>query len=543
MKKDCPLGGRIGLTLIPAIHHVAVALALVVLLVGQSFLCLSAAAPVQVSLSRDPYLQSGTSTNIIIRWRTDRPAASRVRFGLASQSLGWQVTSPTPVTDHIVTLTNLAPDTRYYYAVGTEAADLAGGPQHYFFTAPTSAKPTRIWVLGDAGTAFNQPIDIYYGAGLIKEGQREVRDAYYAHAGSRHADVWLLLGDNAYNDGRDGDYQTNFFEIYPEVTRQSVIWPAIGNHEVDVFGTGDDSAYLEIFSLPTRGEAGGVPSGNERYYSFDYGNIHFVCLDSEVSSREPGSPQLTWLQADLAANTKDWLIVFWHSPPYSKGSHDSDSRPNLRTMRENVVPMLEAHGVDLVLCGHSHVYERSYLIDGHYGYSFNWQPTMAKDSGSGRTNETGAYLKSGPGSSAHEGTVYVVTGSAGWAWAGVGVKHPAMFTGMSKLGSLVIDVNGQRLDAKFLRETGEIDDYFTIIKGTPAEPVRLATFTITGGTVSARWKSTAGRTYRVERTLDLKNPGWLAESGPVVASGATTSWSGPATPGANESYYRVVQLD
>ena len=492
-------------------------------------------------ITRGPYLQTGTSSNIIVRWRTDEPTASQVLFGLAPQTLPWQVSDSNPVVNHALTLTNLTPNTRYFYAVGADATDLAGGPDHYFWTAPVLARPTRIWVLGDAGTSFNQPD--YTGLGLIKEGQRAVRDAYYAHAGSRYTDVWLLLGDNAYNDGRDGDYQTNFFEIYPAVTRQSVIWPAIGNHEVDVLGTGDASAYLDIFSLPTGGEAGGVASGNERYYSFDYGNIHFVCLDSEVSSREPGSPQLAWLEADLAANTKDWLIVFWHSPPYSKGSHDSDFRSALIKMRQNVAPIVEAYGADLVLCGHSHVYERSFLIDGHYGSSWSWSPTMAKDSGSGRTNDTGAYVKTSAGPSPRQGTVYVVAGSSGWAWDHYGLNHPAMFTGMAVLGSLVIDVDDRRLDARFLRETGAIDDYFTIVKGVPAEPVRFATFNVTGDVVSARWKSTPGRSYRIERTLDLKHPAWRPESGVIVASGATSSWSGPAAVGASESYYRVVESD
>lgn len=499
----------------------------------------NAAAP-QPTLTRGPYLQLGTSTNIIVRWRTDFPTIGRVQFGLQPQALSWQLTDAAPATDHALTLTNLSPSTRYFYAVGTDAIVLAGSTNHYFFTAPLEAKPTRLWVLGDAGASFNQPD--YNGLGLLVEGQRAVRDAYYANAAGRYADVWLLLGDNAYNDGNDGDYTTNFFNIYPEVTRQSVIWSAIGNHEINP-ATGDVPAYFDIFSLPTRGEAGGIPSGNELYYSFDYGNIHFVCLDSEISSTESGSPQVTWLVADLAANTKDWLIVFWHSPPYSKGSHDSDSRPNLMKMRNNVVPIIESYGVDLVLCGHSHVYERSFLINGHYGHSSTWTPTMAKDSGSGRTNDTGAYLKAATGPEARQGAVYAVVGSSGWAWNGVGLNHPAMFIGMSQLGSMVIDINGQRLDAKFIRETGAIDDYFTIIKGAPPEPVRIATFTIEGATVHASWKSTASKHYRVERKNALNHAEWIPVSQIITASGATCRWSGPAMPGADTSFYRVAQLE
>jgi hypothetical protein len=114
---------------------------------------------------------------------------------------------------------------------------------------------------------------------------------------------------------------------------------------------------------------------------------------------------------------------------------------------------------------------------------------------------------------------------------------------MAELGSLVIDVNGQRLDAKFLRETGAIDDHFTILKGAPPEPVRLATFNVAGGVVSARWKSQAGRSYRIERTLDLNQPDWRPVSEVIVASGATSRWSGPAAAGASAAYYRVAEMD
>src|SRR2546426_11227266 len=82
-------------------------------------------------------------------------------------------------------------------------------------------------------------------------------------------------------------------------------------------------AFFSIFHQPTAGEAGGEPSGTEHYYSFNYANAHFVCLDSEESGPLPGSPMLVWLEEDLAANTQDWLIVYWHSPPYTQRSHHS----------------------------------------------------------------------------------------------------------------------------------------------------------------------------------------------------------------------------
>ena len=64
-----------------------------------------------------------------------------------------------------------------------------------------------------------------------------------------------------------------------------------------------------MFTLPQNGEAGGVPSGTENYYSFDYANIHFVCLDSSSSDRDVGSPMLTWLESDLSSTTQEWIIA------------------------------------------------------------------------------------------------------------------------------------------------------------------------------------------------------------------------------------------
>ena len=99
-----------------------------------------------------------------------------------------------------------------------------------------------------------------------------------------------------------------------------------------------------------------------------------------------------------------------------------------------MVPILESYGVDLVLCGHSHCYERSFLLDGHYGFSHTLVPSMLRDAGSGREEDTGAYRKSDPSLSAHQGTVYVVNGSSGWATFG-SMDHPAMFKSLLRTGS------------------------------------------------------------------------------------------------------------
>ena len=73
-----------------------------------------------------------------------------------------------------------------------------------------------------------------------------------------------------------------------------------------------------------------------------------------------GGPMYTWCENDIQNTNAEWIIAFWHHPPYSKGSHDSDAESSLSSMRENIIPMLEDNGVDLILSGHSHSYERSY---------------------------------------------------------------------------------------------------------------------------------------------------------------------------------------
>jgi hypothetical protein len=478
-----------------------------------------------VVLVRGPYLQNATTQSVVLRWRTSVPAQSRSFFGTAANDLTFSAFDPVLRTNHLLTLTNLAPDTRYYYSVWTGFSNLAVGNGFTFLTPPVAAKPTRIWVQGDSGTA--------------TPAARAVVDAFLGFNGGP-PDVWLMLGDNAYTYGTDAEYQTAVFNFMPDVLRQTLLWTTIGNHETYSVGAPGPFPYLDIFSPPTAGEAGGVPSGTKYYYSFDYGNIHFVSLDSEESDRSPSGSMAQWLQADLAANTKDWLIAFWHSPPYTRGSHNSDniadSGGRMTQMRENILPILESYGVDLVLGGHSHCYERSFLLDGHYGYSHTLQPLMLKDAGSGQTGDTGAYRKTGAGPTPREGTVYVVAGSSGHATFGT-LDHPVMRVSLLEMGSLVIDVNNQRLDALFLRETGEVKDQFTILKGVQPEALRVATFHRVGGQVHGAWKSVAGRTYQVEASLAVTGMPWVSVADPVLATGATSRWTNDVVEAS--AFYRV----
>ena len=417
-------------------------------------------------LLRGPYLQSATSTSIVVRWRTDVATNSRVWLGDAPGSLMQIVDSSALTTEHVVKLTGLQPQKRYYYAIGSSQDVLQGDSNNFFETAPPPGKrgKYRIGVFGDCG---NNSVN-----------QMNVRDRVADFLGTEYMNAWLLLGDNAYQTGTDAEYQSGFFNIYKNrYLKQSPIYPCPGNHDYANSSQRQvDHAvpYYNIFTVPIAGEAGGVASGTKAFYSFDYGNIHFLSLDSY--GKESGGtrlydtlgPQVQWIKADLAANVnREWVVAFWHHPPYTKGSHNSDTEAELVKIRENFIRILERNGVDLVLCGHSHDYERSKLMNGHYGVENTFNAAVHNVSqSSGRydgSQDSCPYVKKSPDST---GTVYVVTGSAGQLGVTqAGYPHDALpMADAQHGGALLLEVEGKRLDARWIASDGVIRDQFTIVK-------------------------------------------------------------------------------
>ncbi|MEZ4781447.1 MAG: metallophosphoesterase [Flavobacteriaceae bacterium] len=415
------------------------------------------------NLERGPYLQKGTTTSVVVRWRTDVPTESVVNYGTSLGSLNQNESDLLPKTEHEIEITGLNADTKYYYNIANSAGVIISeSTDLYFETHPTvgSSQPYKFWILGDAGTA--------------NSNQRAVRDAYYNYIGSNHTDGILFLGDNAYNSGTDSEYQNAMFEnMYEDKLKNSISWSTLGNHDgYSADSNSQTGPYYDIFTFPTLGESGGMASGTEAYYSFDYGNIHFIVLDSYETDRSVGGTMYNWAQSDIQNTTQEWIVAFWHHPPYTKGSHDSDTESELIDMRENFLPMLEGNGVDLVLNGHSHSYERSYLLNGHYGSSNTFNSgnhtVGATGAGDGKADGNGAYVKETSGPEAGDGAVYITTGSAGKI-SGGSLNHNAMYASLNELGSCILEVDGNTLHVKFIRETGAIDDYFTIEKGCSSD--------------------------------------------------------------------------
>jgi uncharacterized protein (TIGR03382 family) len=420
------------------------------------------------TLTRGPYVQRGTASEMTVVWRTLLPTTGEVRYGLSPNALEQTANTAGESGQQEVRITGLSPNTVYHYAVFADGTEIAPADGTQFFkTAPQVGKRQRfrMWVAGDSGTA--------------NLAQATVRDAMLEWTGADRPEIFLHMGDMAYSDGTELEFGTNFFFPYRDILKNTVCWPTMGNHE----GRSSDSAtesgpYYDAYVLPRDAEAGGLASGTEAYYSFDYANAHFVILDSHQTPRGVDDAMLTWMVDDLAATDQDWIIAYWHHPAYSKGTHNSDSEGALIDMRENAVPLLEAAGVDLVLAGHSHIYERSYLIDGAYD-----TPTVAEgfivDDGDGKVAGAGPYRK-GPGNPAHEGAVYVVSGHAAKDTSYSAI-HPVMYFVEDKSGSNIIDIAGNTLTLYNVRWDGEITDQFTLIKGggidvlAPSEGHVLAT--------------------------------------------------------------------
>jgi hypothetical protein len=411
-------------------------------------------------LTRGPYVQNASHSAMSVRWRTDIASPTRVRYGTSRAAMTSVAENPAALTEHEIRLTGLDPDTRYYYSIGDFKTTLAGDDDTtHFHTNPTPGDQTltRVWAIGDAG--------------WNSVAQRNVRAAFENWVAGRDTtrdpDLWLMLGDNAYNSGTDGEFQNAVFNMYRGALRRSCVWTTRGNHDLLYGGTQDD--YYEFFTMPTVAEAGGLPSGTEAYYSFDFGDIHFICLDSEGTNLLSNSPMWTWLRADVAATNRTWVVAFWHHPPYTHGSHNSDnegdSGARMGNMRRNALPILDSTGVDLVLTGHSHSYERSFLLNGHYGTSGTLAPSMIVDGGNGRIDGDGAYTKPTAGTGPFEGAVYVVAGSSGITSGGT-LDHPVMVRSANQLGSLVLEVRGRKLDAYFVDSVGVARDSFRIVKGS-----------------------------------------------------------------------------
>ncbi len=308
--------------------------------------------PDGTGLRRAPYLQSVSKARARVVWTTITGGKGVVQIG-PSKDGPWQDveaaaeffsadrTADANYTQYDARLGELKPNAGYCYRVLEDGKVIASGLKLNTAWRSTD-RPVRILTFGDSGNGSDE--------------QKGLRDEFM----KREFDVFLHLGDMAYGSGEFTEFEAHVFDIYRDLLHRVPSYPTMGNHE---YKTGKGTPYLDVYSL---WEMAYKEKKQERYYSFDYGNIHFVTIDSNEGSLlasvvdlndSDDCNMLDWLEDDLAASKADWKIAFFHHPPYS-----SSTRGATGMVTANVVPILEAGGVDLVLVGHDHHYERTARI-------------------------------------------------------------------------------------------------------------------------------------------------------------------------------------
>jgi hypothetical protein len=270
-----------------------------------------------------PYLSwvNDPQTTMTITWENEREGTGSVEWGLVD-SYGFTDFDSTFGKLHSVELSGLTPSTTYHYRVLSSTGET--GDDHTFSTAKFFTEPFTFVAYGDTRT----------------------NDVYRAEVASRiiniNPDLVFNTGDLVEN-GWDRDLWRKWFTTNQVLLEDRPFFNAIGNHEENA------SLYYKYWHFP----------GNEQWYSLDYGNAHFICLNTETNL---DGNQKDWLEADLktARDSSSWIFVFFHQPPYSSGSHGS----NL-SIRQSWCSLFEKYEVDIVFNGHDHDYERS-LINGVY---------------------------------------------------------------------------------------------------------------------------------------------------------------------------------
>ena len=317
-------------------------------------LLLVAQAPQQespVDFSCGPFLlQPGTRSMTVVVDHAQEQAA-RIQFWSGEGVR--HVEHPQAVRHHVFELTELAPDTLYFYEITSEG--LSSG-RHQFRTLPEQPESYRVLVVGDVRS---QP-----------KVWGQVSQRMFEH----EQDALFVIGTGDYPiDGRE--YQRwvdEFFAPGRNFLGRMPMWPAIGNHEVS--GRHDDAAtfeaahFLSLFDLP----------GNERWYRVEYPLISLLVLDTN-SRMAPGMAQYEWLRQQLRSARNRYTLVALHHQPITSGPHGAllkDGTPKewpLDEGRRFLVPLFEMYDVDLVLGGHDHLYERStkdgvtYIVTGGGG--------------------------------------------------------------------------------------------------------------------------------------------------------------------------------
>lgn len=289
------------------------------------------------------------ATTQTLTWQTGRyVAGSQVEYAEISDNSPFMAQSGTAeqivtdggvITIHSIDLTGLQPATRYQYRVGN---GLFWSSYHTFTTAPAQAQSFKFLLFGDSqGNSYHL-------------WQDTLRTAYERN---RDAVFMLNIGDLV-DIGLNYSQWNDWFQAGRDVIDTISVVPVMGNHETYTteWKIAQPLLFTAFFRLPGNGPDALIG----KVYSFDYGDVHFTILDSQVQEEEAWIPQMLnlqreWLEKDLAGSNKRWKLVFLHRPVY----HNRPSEADL-DLRDAFTPLFDSYHVDAVFAGHDHIYARSY---------------------------------------------------------------------------------------------------------------------------------------------------------------------------------------
>jgi hypothetical protein len=441
-----------------------------------------------------PYLQLGhqvsespsIQSQITVCWGTSVSTTGRVYYGLDPDSLDTWVDTLGSSTIQEVNITGLAPNNIYYYKVETGTGDM--GPLSYFRTSPDDPyTPFNFAIIGDTRSQHPEHQ-------MVIDMMRSWAPDFYIHS-----------GDMVHHGGVAAEWE-KYLEIEVPMMRFSPIAPAIGNHEVDDVPNINSSLYLKYFAVPLN------LHNTEHYYSWDYGNVHFLHTCTEY--RGPNMDlsmdlQYAQLHQDIldAAASYPWprfIVVVMHRPAYSNGSiHSGDENYNYSTIWG---PLFETARVAMAISGHTHSYERFEPID----------------------NRTGLGDPPGEPDVIREGVIYVTSAGGGAPLQNVEDPPGSGGGGLPPLSTLaadtvyhagLVEVRGGRMDVTFYRaEDGSTLDQFTIIRNQA--PVADAGEDFVGAVAETCQLDASGSSDYEGDPLEYS---WTQESGPDVSlEGADT---------------------
>ena len=486
-------------------------------------------------LTRAPYLTDVVGSVATVNWGTDTTGTATVTYGPAAAGCSGATANGTATAITVATkaeqqwsaqLTGLSPSTSYCYSISQDGTSLLSSTPHFTSALATGSTGSFSFaVLGDWGEATN---------GVNTDQQKVLEQV--AKSGVQFA---LGTGDIGYGDASQTDYgdlqntggnSEVFRSGFWGVPGGSVpMFTAIGNH-------GWNSTFLQNWPEPTAVtsssgtyslDASGDP---QAWYAFDEGNARFYVLeaaaptaptqyaDDDTLHWSSDSPQLTWLQNDLAAHPGTLKVAVFHYPLWSDDSTDSDT-----LLQSDLLPVLDHYGVRLVFNGHSHIYERNNAYTG------------------GSVNGLVSYVSGGAGADTEDISQCSAYDAYAIGWSTSGTScHAAAPTSVAQVHHfLKVTVNASTVTVAPTDENGNVFDQQTY-DFAPGAPTALSA-TAGSSHVALSWSAPTSNGGSAVSGYTVYRSSSPSAAATAIASGVTTTSYDDTTATAGSTYYYTVR--